>query len=338
MSRFSSVARSLPVALFALACGGESSEERSQPGAPSFERSPIVFGSYDPPGTFFVTYEERRARYLNDNYYFYPISLSPSRTRVLQVTDDPEGNPDRVVEIFPIRENAPLLRRITVPGGLLGWSGDDTFLFWLLNTQGVLRLGVDGSRKELSFADDIVRESNVAGGSLSPDGSMAAFVVTLAGEAENAGNTLITVDMRTGAELDRWSVPSRPVFHWANDGSIVLFSARNLYRVFSGDEAVSSPVELPFEPCGASNWVEPGTVHVGEIVIHGDYGTCDSTWIVSTDGGSVVRREGPAPVAFSADGRKILLLLDSENLSVADPDGSNVERLEGIPPPHDIAW
>jgi hypothetical protein len=334
----------LPVALLALGCGQSSREQSEQGAPPPLEQSPIVFGSYGPPGTFFITYEDRAPKYVNDNYDFYPISLSPSRTHVLQATEDPEGNPDRVVEIFPIRENAPLLRRVPVPAwqGFLGWSGDDTVVFSMPDTEGVLRLGVDGSRSVLPFANDVARRGNIAPGSLSPDGATAAFVVIGASDVASSRSVLITIDTRTGAELDRWSIwwiSPLSLVYWANDGAIVLLSRSNreLYSFVSGDEAVRDPVELPFQPCGVSNWVEPGTVFVTEAIAGSDNGSCGNSWIVSTDGSSALRREGPAPVAFSADQQKILLL-DSGILSVADPDGSNVEQIEGLPSPHNVVW
>jgi len=285
-------------------------------------------------GTLFITVEDRNPKYLNDNYYFFPISLSPSRTRVLQVTDDPEGNPDRVVEVFPIEENATLLHRLTVPGEFLGWANDEELVFSTWDSAGFLLLGVDGARRDFRFPDDILRGGM---GSLSPDGSAAAFLMPVQGEMDNA--VLVTFDTQTGRELERWSIPSMLPPFWANDGSIVLLSARDLYTVVPGEEVVRGPVALPFAACEAGPWMDAGTIHVTELVIRGDVGTCENSWVVATDGSFAVRRVGAAPVAISPDGRKILVR-DTEGIIVTmtDPDGSNAERLDLSPSAHDFAW
>jgi hypothetical protein len=317
-------------------CGGSSTpEKRSDRGPPSFEQSPIVFGANDPAGTFFITVEDRNPKYLNDNYYFFPISLSPSRTRVLQVTDDPDGDPDRVVEVFSIEENARLLHRSTVPGEFLGWVSDEELVFSTWDSAGFFLLGVDGARRDFRFPDDVLRGVT---GSLSPDGSAAAYVVAVQGEVDNANNVLVTLDTQTGRELERWSIPSGPRLFWANDGSIVLLSARDLYTIVPGEEIVRGPVPLPFSACEVGPWMV-GTIHVTELVIRGDVGTCENSWVVATDGSSAVRREGAAPVAISPDGRKILVR-DTEDLTITmtDPDGSNAERLELSPSAHDFVW
>src|SRR4051812_34978824 len=95
----------------------------------SFETSPIVFGAYDPPGTFFVTLASGTTTHINDNDSFRSNMLSPSRTRAAQVTDPAlEQPPDSAVEVYEIAR-ASLLARFPAPGALLGWAGDDTLVF-----------------------------------------------------------------------------------------------------------------------------------------------------------------------------------------------------------------
>ena len=132
-----------------LGCSGSTDTSIQGPGshaAPTpFERSPIVFGAYDPPGTMFVKLEDGTPELVNDNYDFNPMLLSPSRKRVVQVTLGPHGEPYSQVEIHEVMPNSPLLGNFQVPGQLLGWAGEATLLFATFGTGGLSRVSLGGS-------------------------------------------------------------------------------------------------------------------------------------------------------------------------------------------------
>jgi hypothetical protein len=327
----------LPLGLAMFACGGASTpQEPSDPGPPSWKQSPVVFGLEDPPGTAFATVEDRNPKYVNGN--LATPSLSPSRTRMLQVIADPGGNLDGVVQVFPIEENARLLFQRTLPAFFLGWANDEELLFSSRDSETFFLLGLDGTRRDFRFPDDIVRKMGGIMGYVSPDGSAVAFVVSVRSQLDDADDVLVTFDAQTGHELDRWMIPSRPVTFWSNDGAIVLLSSRDLYAVGPGEEGVHGPVPLPFSPCDTSPWVDPGTFHSRELRILGDVGICENSWIVARDGSSAVRRAAAPPIVISPDGRKILFFDDEGLLSMADPDGSNAERFGLFSTAHDFAW
>jgi hypothetical protein len=236
-----------------------------------------------------------------------------------------------------------LLLRTKYPGEFVGWESDDTLLFTSLDSDGLLRLGLDGSQSVVRFPDFVLRERGAVSGGLAPDRATAAFVVStpetpLYGPAD----TVITIDTRTGLLRDRWTVPISPdwpsgLVFWASDGNILMLAPEGSYSVASGQASLGEPFTLPLSPCEVRPWTEPGTFLTSEMVLHGDYGTCENAWIVATDGSSAIRRDGPPPVAISPDGERILLDQDFV-LSVANPDGSNPEALVGLPSPNHVAW
>jgi hypothetical protein len=174
-------------------------------------------------------------------------------------------------------------------------------------------------------------------GSLSPDGKAVAFVLSTQDGAEPSyGDALAIFDTRTGALTDRWTIPARPIVFWASDGTILLLATGEAYTVVPGADALRGPFTLPFRPCSVDHWVEPGTVHMTEVIAQSDHETCGNSWVVRTDGSSAVPRNAPAPSAIAPDGRKVLVV-ETQGFTVADPDGSNPETLD-LPMPHDPAW
>ena len=107
--------------------------------ATSFREAPIVFGSYDPPGTFFVTLADRSAKQVNDIYDFDVLALSPLRTRLVESAN---GG----FQVFEIADEGARVGSVSSPAeGLfefLGWVDEQTLLFQ--TTDRVERVGLDG--------------------------------------------------------------------------------------------------------------------------------------------------------------------------------------------------
>jgi hypothetical protein len=344
---------SRPLVLAVLAVAGAfgcSSEQDSGPGPDQsaevlpYDQSPIVFGSYDPPGTFALTLADGRLEQLNENYSFYPMSLSPSRRRMLQVVRDPDVSRVEIYDVAPSR--APLAA-FELPGQFLGWAGEGTVLFATWGAEGVTRVDVAGARSvAIAFPDWVTRESNgPMGQALSPDGRGAAFLVSTIDQPpapQGVAAIMIVIDTETGALLDRWTVPLDlwpGRVHWAKDGRIAYYSfTQNALLIGARGQASLTPIALPFSPCEARDWVTPHTLELKEAVAVGDHGWCGNSWLLSTDGTNPVRRDGDSPAAISPDGRKILLWADGGGLSIAEPDGSGAEPFSWTSAPHDPVW
>jgi len=312
---------------------------------PAYDQSPIVFGSGDPPGTFASVLSTARSWQINDNYYFWKISLSPSRKRVLQVTDGSDGVPRSQVDVYEVKENGALLGRFPTPGEFLGWRGDDVLIF-VRATDGLTRIRVNGSKEEkLDFPDWVKPNPNGPHSSaLSPDGSAAAFALSVEDHpfAPN-GFGLIVVNTSSGAVSNTWDIPdaySPGSVIWARDERIVYYPVVNPAVLIGDTEAdsLSGPVALPFQPCNATPWVSPTTLHFTELVQSGDSTHCVNSWLLETDGRDPRKRDAEAPVAVSPDDKKILLRADPGTLFVAAPDGSNPTPISGIPKAHKPVW
>jgi len=331
------------VGALAVSCGGSESgpPATGSPAAspPSFQQSPIVFGSYEPPGTFLLTLADPEPRQINDNYDYYPLLLSPSRQRLLQVTPNEDGSlPRGLVQIFEIAPEGARLGSFPTPEGeFLGFADEETLL--LMSSDGLQRLDLNGAVQGGFALPAWVSRENGAfyRSAVSPDGTKIALTPTR--ESELGFETiLLVVNSATGVVLDQWPLLGRGVPAWAGDGHVVVaMYAQGLYTFVLGEGSATGPFELPFQPCEAHVWVEPGRVLVGEVVSHGDYSTCDPAWLVSRDGARAEPLPGPVPLAFSPDGERILSI-DQGALVVSKPDGSELEMLSDVLEPHDPAW
>jgi hypothetical protein len=325
--------------------GSSDSGTRSDSGTPGlgYETSPIVFGSFDPLGTFFVTVDSGKAERVNGNYSVLSTTLSPLRTRFAQVTDGPHGEARSVVEVHAIAPAGPLLGSFPVPGGMLGWSGDDALLFATI--EGVIRTRIDGVEREMRFPDWVKRQTNgLLGNALSPDGKSAAFLVSTEGQpATPDGLALFVTNTGTGAVTDIWPIPpeqwpGRVI--WARDGRIVYYSFVQpaLMATRSGAASLSAPVDLPFKPCEVGHWMNAGTLHMRELVTVDGETACVGGWLVDTDGSNPRVLNSVAPMAFSPDGRKILVFDVDGQLATADPDGSGQTSIVGISKVNWAVW
>ena len=260
----------------------------------AFDRSPIVFGSNELPGTYSFTLGDARLEQLNENYSFYPMSLSPSRRRMLQVVRDPDI---ARVEIYELAGAGAPLKAFELPGQFLGWAGEGTVLFATWGPAGVTRVDIAGGTPQaLAFPEWVTRDSTgPMGQALSPDGRAAAFLVgTQAQPLAPDGPAQIVVDTQTGALLDLWPIPLDlwpGRVHWAKDGRIVFYSfARSAVLIGErGQASLTGPVALPFEACEARDWVSPNTLEFKESVAVGDHGVCKNSWLLSH------RRYGSSP-------------------------------------------
>jgi hypothetical protein len=325
------------LALCALACGGQSHQEGAtgEPSAPSFERSPIVFGAFDPPGTFFVTLSDREPKQINDNYDFSPLSLSPARRRLLQVTPDDTGAPRALVQIYELAAGGARLGSFPARGPFVEWTSESTLLFE--TRDGFETIGLDGSvRSTVTLPDWVAREFGSYEAALSPDRTRIAVAAMRGSDDAGFEATVTLVDAETGAELSSWATDIRPVPVWTSNHEIVAVTGTGLHRFVPGAAEPVGPAPLDFEACSVRP-AEPGRVLLGERVNHGDYLTCEELWKADVDGSNAARLSGYPPVAYSPDYER-MLVLDLEGLVVSKPDGSEAERLSGLPEPHEPRW
>ena len=301
-----------------------------------YGKSPIVFGAFDPPGSFFVTLERQKAERINENYPILTSPLSPLRKRIALVTDGQSGEPTSIVAVRDIAPAAPLIGSFPVPGTMLGWAGEDTLLFATI--AGLTRVRVDGSDHHMPFPNWVKRQPNgILGSSLSPDGKSAAFLTWTEGQpAAPDGFALFVTNTETGAVADIWAIPpdqwpGRVI--WARDGHIVYYSFAKpaLITAVPGAPSMSAPVPLPFKACEAGPWVTAGTLHMRERSVDVGHGYCGGSWLVDTDGSNPRMRNAEAPIAISPDGRKILLSTLEGALTIAEPDGTEQTSIAGAP-------
>ena len=327
----------------AVSCGGAESgpPATGSPVAspPSFEQSPIVFGSYEPPGTFLLTLADPEPRQINGNYDYSALLLSPSRQRLLQVTPNEDGSlPRGLVQIFEIAPEGARLGSFPTPEGeFLGFADEETLL--LMSSEGLQRLDLNGTvRGSFALPAWVSRENGAFYRSaLSPDGTKLALLPSRETEL-GFELVLLVLDSKTGAELSQWPLDGRGPPAWAGDGHLVVATyGQGLYTFALGAGSGAGPFQLPFQPCEARGWVAPDQVLVGEVVSHGDYSTCQPAWLVSRDGARAERLAGPTPLAFSPDGERILSI-DQGALVVSKPDGSGLEMLSDVLEPHNPAW
>jgi hypothetical protein len=324
----------LLVAVFALACGGESNGTSPQePAAPSFERSPIVFGAFDPPGTFFITLSDREPQQINGNYDFYPLSLSPARRRLLQNTTDDTGAPRALTEIYEIAARGPRLGSFPARGPFVGWMDESTLLFE--TRDGFETTKLDGVvRGGFALPADVARDFNDYQAELSPDRSRLALVAMRGEDGVGFEASVMVVDAESGLELARWITDIRAAPHWLDDAAIVATTGAGVHRFELGAAEPIGPMEIGFEACSARP--AGGRLLLGEQVVRGDYSTCDELWFADIDGRNATRIEGFPPVAFSPDDQR-MLVLDLDGLVVSRPDGSEAERLD-LPYPSSPTW
>lgn len=304
-------------------------------GHPTYETAPIVYGSFDPPGTFMTTRTALEPSQLNDIYDFYPIALSPERTQVAQVTLDDAGSPRGAVVVTALQPNGTMLGSFATPGTLLGWSDEQHLLFEDADgVKIVTRAGEEEGRIELPAW--VARDTSSNYAARSPDGGAFAFIVASTTEL---GLFLLLLDGDSGAELGKWPLAMRGELVWAGDGHLVITTEQGFLSVTPGDADLAGPFDLPFQPCEPSAWVPANQVHLRESVLVGDRGYCGNSWTVRTDGTDLVRRDAPAPIALSPDGARLLISVDEgRGLAVSMPDGGSGGPLLGVVNPHDATW
>jgi hypothetical protein len=327
----------------ALAACSNDDADRPETVVLSFDEAPLVYGLYDPPGTFLSTVgDTSNPKRINDVYTFNGLSLSPGRRHLLQ--SDVQGSVSSGEAVFELATPGSKLAAFEWVGGFLGWDGDDTMLYAASQIEGVLRVDVGGQKKLLPFPSWVLRDSVLPTRYVvSPDGRAAAFLVRVDPSVSPEGFALFATDTRTGSLLATWPLTSN-VFpgnvFWAEDGTIVYQSLTAPFVVTTrlNSSSFSAPFELPFQACSVGGWIEPDVLYLTERVQQNDTWGCANSWLMGTDGSNLVKRDGPSPMSISPDRKKILYYDASFEIAMSEPDGSNAVVLPGLAKAHALVW
>jgi len=301
----------------------------------SYQTAPIIYGLFDPPGTFMTSLSALEPSQVNDIYDFYPIALSPERKQLAQVTLDDTGAPRGAVVVTALQPNGRKLGSFATPGTLLGWNDEQHLLFE--DAEGVAIVTATGAETgKIRLPDWAIRDTNGNYATRSPDGAAFAFIVASTLEE---GLFLLLLDGTSGDELGKWPVEARGELVWARDGHLVLTTDHGFLTATLGDTDLAGPFDLPFQPCGPSEWTLADHVHLHESVLVGDHGYCGNSWTVRTDGTDLVRRDAPPPIALSPDYERLLVSVnEGAGLAASTAEGVVEEALAGVVNPHDASW